>query len=85
MKLKELSLKYQENYREVERQLGIDINQLQRELQKVRYSCLINREKLDYNFQILKRREDENILIEAYHKRKLNRMQEAFTRSIFID
>jgi hypothetical protein len=35
--------------------------------------CLMNGEKLDYNLQVLKKREEENLIVRAQQKRRINR------------
>lgn len=34
---------------------------------------LVNQEKLEYNFQVLKKQDEENTIIRSQQKRKLNR------------
>lgn len=46
---------------------------LQLELEQVKALCLLNSEKLDYNFQVLKQRDEENVIIKAQQKRRINR------------
>jgi hypothetical protein len=35
--------------------------------------CFMNSEKLDYNLQVLKKREEENLIVRAQQKRRINR------------
>ncbi|XP_055526868.1 dynein regulatory complex protein 1 homolog isoform X2 [Wyeomyia smithii] len=49
---------------------------LEIELQKVKTKTTLNSEKLDYNFQVLKKREDENLLVRNAQKRRLTKLNE---------
>ena len=46
---------------------------LQQELELVKVQCLMNSEKLAYNYQVLKKREEENLIVQAQQKRRINR------------
>jgi dynein regulatory complex protein 1 len=46
---------------------------LQQELELVKMQCLMNSEKLIYNYQVLKKREEENLIVQAQQKRSINR------------
>lgn len=49
---------------------------LQQELEHLKAFCLLNGEKLNYNYQIIKKREDENIIIRNQQKRLLNKLRD---------
>lgn len=66
----------QEYYRETKIKIENDIEELQQELEKIKALALLNSEKLDYNYQILKKREDENIIIKSQQKRRMNKLQD---------
>ncbi|KAK4874148.1 hypothetical protein RN001_013508 [Aquatica leii] len=72
-----LRVDHQEKYRDIKIKLGNNIENLQCELQKIKNIALLNNEKLDYNYQVLKKREAENLLIRSQQKRKINKMQDA--------
>lgn len=72
--------KHQEQFRDLKRSLNGDVESLQRELQSLRALCLINSETMDYNYQVLKRREDENIVIKSSQARKINKLQDDVNR-----
>lgn len=74
--MKKLGADFQERYREAKIKLENDIENLQLELEKVKTICMLNSEKLDYNYQILRKREDENIIIKSQQKRRLNKLQD---------
>ncbi|XP_042602132.1 dynein regulatory complex protein 1-like [Cyprinus carpio] len=45
-------------------------------LQEVKFNCHLNEEKLDYKYEVLKKREEENALLKSQLKRKIIRMQD---------
>ncbi|XP_069705691.1 dynein regulatory complex protein 1 isoform X2 [Periplaneta americana] len=71
-----VAVEHYEKFREVKIKLETDIQVLQQELEQVKTQCLINKEKLVYNFQVLKKREEENIIVQAQQKRSSNRLQD---------
>ncbi|XP_066255392.1 dynein regulatory complex protein 1 [Euwallacea similis] len=75
-RMEELRLDFQEHYRETKIKLENDIDELLRELENIKALTLLNGEKLDYNYQILKKREDENIIIKSQQKRRMNQLQD---------
>lgn len=64
---------HEEKYRETRIRLETDIQMLEQELEQVKALCLLNSEKLDYNYQVLKKREEENVYIKNHQKRRLNK------------
>ena len=64
---------HQERYRETKITLEYDVQALEQELENIKALCLLNSEKLDYNFQVLKKREEENVYIKHHQKRRLNK------------
>ncbi|XP_030751277.1 dynein regulatory complex protein 1 homolog [Sitophilus oryzae] len=75
-RMDQLRTEFQDYYRETKIKLENDIEELQIELEKIRALALLNSEKLDYNYQILKKREDENIIIKSQQKRRMNKLQD---------
>ncbi|XP_076249879.1 dynein regulatory complex protein 1 [Rhynchophorus ferrugineus] len=75
-RMTQLRTEFQDYYRETRIHLENDIEELQRELEKIKALALLNSEKLDYNYQILKKREDENIIIKSQQKRRMNKLQD---------
>ncbi|VVD01177.1 unnamed protein product [Leptidea sinapis] len=63
-------------YREAKIELESLIQDLQKELEKLKATCLINTEKIGYNYQVLKKREEENVFVKSEQKRKLNKMSD---------
>ncbi|XP_017491711.1 PREDICTED: dynein regulatory complex protein 1 homolog [Rhagoletis zephyria] len=49
---------------------------LEWELRKVRNTVLMNSEKLDYNYQVLQKRNEENVVISNQQKRRLAKLNE---------
>lgn len=45
-------------------------------MESIKALTLLNNEKLDYNYQILKKREDENIKIKSQQKRRINKLRD---------
>ncbi|KAL3272766.1 hypothetical protein HHI36_014227 [Cryptolaemus montrouzieri] len=72
----ELRREFQEKYRETKIKLERDIDDLEQELERIKALAILNSEKLDYNYQILKKREDENIIIKSQQKRRINKLQD---------
>lgn len=62
-----------EDYNLVKLKLETDVRVLEQQLQQTRATYQLNIEKLEYNFQVLKKREEENGSILTNHKRKINR------------
>ncbi|XP_046988777.1 dynein regulatory complex protein 1 [Schistocerca americana] len=73
--MRKIDLEHEENYRESKIKLETDIQILQQELEQIKASCLLNSEKLDYNYLILKKRVDENIILKCQQKRQINKLQ----------
>lgn len=51
----------------------LPIQILEQQLQQMKAIYQLNREKLEYNFQVLKKRDEENTVIKSQQKRKINR------------
>ncbi|KAM3965868.1 LOW QUALITY PROTEIN: dynein regulatory complex protein 1 [Aphomia sociella] len=67
---------HHEKYREAKIELESLIQELQKELEKLKATCIINTEKIGYNYQVLKKREEENVFVRSQQKRKLNKMSD---------
>ena len=46
---------------------------LEQQLQQMRATYQLNQEKLEYNFQVLKKRDEENTITKSQQKRKITR------------
>ncbi|XP_052121907.1 dynein regulatory complex protein 1 [Frankliniella occidentalis] len=69
-------MEHQERYRQTKIKLDSDIQVMHHELEQVKAMCLLNAEKLDYNYQVLQKREDENLMMRAQQKRRINKLQD---------
>ncbi|KAJ3617432.1 hypothetical protein MTP99_007154 [Tenebrio molitor] len=74
--MENLNRDFQELYRETNINLENDLDDLQREMERIKTEATMNSEKLDYNYQILKKREDENLIIKSQQKRRINKLQD---------
>jgi dynein regulatry complex protein 1 len=63
-----------EEYNMVKIKLETDVQVLEQQLQQMRATYQLNTEKLEYNFQVLKKREEENGTILGAQKRKITRL-----------
>ncbi|XP_030373509.1 dynein regulatory complex protein 1 homolog [Scaptodrosophila lebanonensis] len=57
-----------------------ECERLELELRRTRDNVLMNSEKLDYNYQVLQKRNDENVIINNQQKRRVARLHEAVVR-----
>ncbi|EDW65695.1 dynein regulatory complex protein 1 homolog [Drosophila virilis] len=58
-----------------------ECERLELELRRTRDNVLMNSEKLDYNYQVLQRRNDENTIITNQQKRRVARLHEIVART----
>jgi len=69
---------------------------LEQQLQQMRATYQLNQEKLEYNFQVLKKRDEENTITKSQQKRKITRyietlfqpetlLSQHFSQHIFLD
>lgn len=72
--LEQLRVNDSEEYNLVKIKLETDVQVLEQQLQQMRVTYLLNQEKLEYNYQVLKKREEENGTILGGQKRKINRL-----------
>ncbi|CAM4529631.1 dynein regulatory complex protein 1 [Caretta caretta] len=74
--LNQLQVKDAEEYTTIKIQLENDVQILEQQLQQMKAIYQLNQEKLEYNFQVLKKRDEENTIIKSQQKRKLNRLHD---------
>ncbi|XP_071451560.1 dynein regulatory complex protein 1 isoform X2 [Hetaerina americana] len=67
-------VEFAEKYRQVKIALETDIQVLQQEVQQIKAVCLLNSEKLDYNYQVLKKRDEESTILKSQQKRKITKL-----------
>lgn len=77
-KIKHLRVHSHEELNEIKIKLETDVQNLQQQIQQMKSTFHLNSEKLEYNFQVLKKRDEENIIIISQQKRKLTRLQDTF-------
>ncbi|KAK9696402.1 Sperm tail [Popillia japonica] len=74
--MQKLRIEHEEKHRESKIKLENEVEELQREFERIKTMAIMNSEKLDYNYQILKKREDENLIINSQQKRRINKLQD---------
>uniref|UniRef100_A0A8C9TVZ2 Dynein regulatory complex protein 1 n=1 Tax=Scleropages formosus TaxID=113540 RepID=A0A8C9TVZ2_SCLFO len=75
--LQKLRMEDEEEYNMVKIKLDNDVQTLEQQLQQMKATYQLNQEKLEYNFQVLKKRDEENIATKSQQKRKITRLQDA--------
>jgi len=65
-----------EEYNMVKIKLETDVQILEQQLQQMKATYQLNQEKLEYNFQVLKKRDEENTITKSQQKRKITRLQD---------
>ncbi|XP_027706344.1 dynein regulatory complex protein 1 isoform X2 [Vombatus ursinus] len=65
-----------EEYNSIKIKLELDVQILEQQLQQMKATYQLNQEKLEYNFQVLKKRDEENTIIKSQQKRKINRLHD---------
>lgn len=63
-----------EDYNKLKIKLETDIQVLEQQLAQMRGTYQLNMEKLEYNYQVLKKREEENSVILAAQKRRVTKL-----------
>ncbi|KAM4600969.1 dynein regulatory complex protein 1 [Polymixia lowei] len=74
--LQELRLGDAEEYNTIKNKLDTDVQILELQLQEMKATHQLNQEKLEYNFHVLKKRDEENTVIKSQQKRKITRLQD---------
>ncbi|XP_053105947.1 dynein regulatory complex protein 1 [Hemicordylus capensis] len=74
--LNQLRIQDAEDYNVIKIKLEHDVQILEQQLQQMKATYQLNQEKLEYNFQVLKKRDEENTIIKSQQKRKLNRLHD---------
>ncbi|XP_051027970.1 dynein regulatory complex protein 1 [Acomys russatus] len=65
-----------EEYNTIKIKLERDVQILEQQLQQMKATYQLSQEKLEYNFQVLKKRDEESTVIKSQQKRKLNRLHD---------
>lgn len=74
-----LRIKDAEEYNEIKIKLETDVQILEQQLQQMKATYQLNQEKLEYNYQVLQKRDEENAKTKAQQKRKITKLQDALT------
>lgn len=74
--MNKLRIEYEEKHRSAKIELENEVEELQQEFERIKTMAIMNSEKLDYNYQILRKREDENLIINSQQKRRINKLQD---------
>ncbi|XP_058944691.2 dynein regulatory complex protein 1-like [Pocillopora verrucosa] len=74
--LQTLRVQDAEEYNMVKIKLETDVQILEQQLQQMKATYQLNQEKLEYNFQVLKKRDEENTITKSQQKRKITRLQD---------
>jgi dynein regulatory complex protein 1 len=75
-KLNHLRVSSREELHEIKIKLETDVQNLQQQIQQMKATFHLNAEKLEYNFQVLKKRDEENVIIISQQKRKITKLQD---------
>uniref|UniRef100_A0A8C5MDT7 Dynein regulatory complex protein 1 n=1 Tax=Leptobrachium leishanense TaxID=445787 RepID=A0A8C5MDT7_9ANUR len=71
--LNQLRLQDGEEYNTVKIKLENDVQILQQQLQQMKATYQLNQEKLEYNYHVLKKRDEENTITKSQQKRRITR------------
>ncbi|KAG8547736.1 hypothetical protein GDO81_027623 [Engystomops pustulosus] len=74
--LNQLRVQDGEEYNMIKIKLETDVQILQQQLQQMKATYQLNQEKLEYNFQVLKKRDEENTITKSQQKRRITRLQD---------
>ncbi|XP_063296850.1 dynein regulatory complex protein 1 isoform X1 [Pelobates fuscus] len=75
--LNQLRVQDGEEYNLIKIKLENDVQLLQQQLQQMKATYQLNQEKLEYNYQVLKKRDEENTVTKSQQKRRITRLQDA--------
>lgn len=73
MEMRRVMIEHQEDYRAQKIELETECQNLQQEVERMKAVCMMNVEKLNYSYAVLKCREDENTIIKNQQKRRINK------------
>lgn len=77
LQIEELRTTNADDYNKTKINLEKGIQELEQHLEKMISTYLLNREKLDYNLQVLQERNKEHTAIQSSYKNRLNRLRES--------
>ncbi|XP_046831239.1 dynein regulatory complex protein 1 [Vespa crabro] len=67
---------HHEEYRSQKITLALENQELQQKLQDMKALCMLNVEKLNYSYAVLKHKDEENTIIKNEQKRRINKLQD---------
>merc|ERR1719507_2221880 len=74
--IEELRTHFADDYNKCKIALEKGIQELEQHLEKMMSTYLLNKEKLEYNLQVLTKRNNEHFAIQSSYKNRLNRLRE---------
>lgn len=74
--IQHLRVQNAESFSHIKIKLETDIQSLQQQIQQMKATFQLNAEKLEYNFQVLKKRDEENTVTISQQKRRITRLQD---------
>lgn len=77
--LNEMRIRDSEEYNEIKIKLETDIQSIELQTQQAKALYQLNQEKLEYNYQVLLKRDEENAKTKAHQKRKITKLQDTQT------
>lgn len=68
-----------EEYKRIVMKFESDIQVLQQQIEQMKATFQLNAEKLEYNYHVLKKRDEENMITISQQKRKITKLQDVLT------
>ncbi|XP_032877372.1 dynein regulatory complex protein 1 [Amblyraja radiata] len=78
--LQQVRVQDAEEYDMIKMKLLTDVEILEQQLEQMKATYQLNQEKLEYNFQVLKKRDEENTITKMQQKRKIARLHDSLNR-----
>ncbi|XP_038656048.1 dynein regulatory complex protein 1 [Scyliorhinus canicula] len=78
--LQQLRVQDAEEYNMIKIKLETDVEILEQQLEQMKAIYQLNQEKLEYNFQVLKKRDEENTITKSQQKRRITRQHDILNR-----
>ncbi|KAL5106574.1 Dynein regulatory complex protein 1 [Taenia crassiceps] len=78
--IQRLRTNHTEEFNALKSRLTTEVQNMETDLQQMKATYQLNLEKLEYNFQVLKRRDEENTFTRSQQKRKITHLQDQLNR-----
>ncbi|KAH9278635.1 Dynein regulatory complex protein 1 [Echinococcus granulosus] len=78
--IQKLRINHTEEFNALKLRLTTEVQNMETDLQQMKAMYQLNLEKLEYNFQVLKRRDEENTFTRSQQKRKITQLQDQLNR-----